>query len=396
MNPIIQLKPNREKSLLHRHPWIFSGAIQHLPDHITPGQTVDVVTSKNEFIARGAFSPHSQIAVRVWTFDEAECVDEQFFAVRISDALKRRKRYLTHWSTNAYRMVNAESDGLPGVVVDCYDDYLVVQFLSAGADLWKRAIVDQIMQLAPSRGIFERSDVDVRMKEGLEMAKGTLAGTPPPDLIEIHEGGLKFLVDVINGHKTGFYLDQRENRQQIVNHSMEADVLNCFAYSGAFGLYALRGGAARITNIELSPAALALSERHGAINGIDHDKVDNIQDDVFKALRRFRNEERRFDLIVLDPPKFAESRSQLNHSLRGYKDINWLAFRLLNPGGYLYTFSCSGLVDAALFQKVVSDGALDAGRQASIIQRMEQAGDHPVSLNFPEGSYLKGLVCLAD
>jgi len=396
MNSIIKLKSGREKSLLHRHPWIFSGAIASVSDRLTPGQTVEIVTDNEEFIARGAFSPRSQIAVRVWSFTENEQIDQNFFGNRIQAALKRRENYLKTWPTNAYRIINAESDGLPGLIVDFYNDFLVIQSLSVGAEFWKQTIVNQLMDLIPNRGIYERSDLDVREKEGLEQMKGILTGEKPPELIEIDENGFKFWVDIINGQKTGFYLDQRENRMLIKNHSEGAAVLNCFAYSGGFGLYAWRGGAAKVTNIELSAGAIILNQKNSDNNGIRADLMEYLQDDVFKVLRRFRNEERKFDLIILDPPKFAESRSQLIHSLRGYKDINWLAFRLLNPGGILYTFSCSGLVDSALFQKVVSDGALDAGRQAYIVQRMGQAGDHPVSLNFPEGSYLKGLVCTVD
>ncbi|MEW6078134.1 MAG: class I SAM-dependent methyltransferase [Thermodesulfobacteriota bacterium] len=392
----IHLKKGRESSLRRRHPWVFSGALARLPRDVSPGETVDLLSHDGKFLARGAISPASQITIRVWTFEPDQPVDEAFFRQQLAAAVRRRDRLRQTWPATGLRLVNAESDGLPGLIVDQYGEFLVVQFLSAGAEFWKQTITDQLGALVPCQGIYERSDAAVRSKEGLASAKGVLAGDPPPEFVPFEEGDLKFLADVVNGHKTGFYLDQRENRRLVSAFSRGAEVLNCFAYSGGFGLYALRGGAATLTNVETSGPALDLINRHLAANGLDNAPVENEAADVFDLLRRYFREGRRFDLIVLDPPKFAESRSQINRAARGYKDIALLAFRLLRPGGVLFTFSCSGLMDPALFQKITADAALDAGRSARIIARMSQAEDHPVALCFPEGAYLKGLVCQAE
>jgi 23S rRNA (cytosine1962-C5)-methyltransferase len=402
----VTLKPGREKSLLRRHPWIFSGAIEKVEGDPASGETVEVRAADGTPIAAGAYSPQSQIAVRVWTFDPAESVSPLFFRARLTRAFNARQSLISnlelpaspslvtrHASLSAYRLVNAESDGLPGLIVDRYGEYLVCQFLSAGAEYWKREIVALLADLLPYAGIYERSDVDVREKEGLAPATGVLAGSLPPDLIEIDEYACRFAVDVRGGHKTGFYLDQRDNRALVAEYAEGREVLNCFAYTGAFGAWALKGGAIKVTNVESSAAALDLARHHVELNGLDLAKVENVGGDVFHVLRQYRDARRQFDLIVLDPPKFAESRSQVEKASRGYKDINLLAFKLLRPGGVLFTFSCSGLITPDLFQKIVAGAALDAGRDAQIVWRMTQAPDHPVALNFPEGEYLKGLVC---
>lgn len=392
----VTLKPGKERSLRRRHPWVFSGALASVPDDIAIGESVELISRDGEFMATGAFSPRSQITVRVWTFDPDESIDEAFFHSRLLRSIGRRRQSSANDSTTALRLVNGESDGLPGLIVDRYEDYLVIQCLTAGIEFWKQAIVSRLQELMPNKGIYERSDVDSRTKEGLKPIKGLLSGKQPPALLEIREGSLRFLVDVVNGQKTGFYLDQRENRKHILSYASQADVLNCFAYTGGFGLYALLGGARHLTNVEISSSALKLLEKNLKINRIHESSTENSHGDVFGVLRRYRDEGRQFDLIILDPPRFADSRSQLGKALRGYKDINWLAFRLLRPGGILFTFSCSGLLEPALFQKVVADAALDAKREAQIIQRLEQAADHPTLLSFPEGAYLKGLVCRAD
>jgi 23S rRNA (cytosine1962-C5)-methyltransferase len=392
MTPL-HLKPGKEKSLLRRHPWIFSGALSAMPKEIPAGETVEIISHKGDFLGRGAFSPQSQIAVRVWTFAQNEPVDSRFFHSRLLQAINKRAQLSELKTTTAFRLVNAESDGLPGLIVDRYHDFLVAQFLAAGVEFWKQEIIRALKALIPCTGIYERSDVAVRAKEGLKPKKGLLADKQPPKLVQIEEHGLQFLVDLIDGHKTGFYLDQRENRKQIADYAAGADVLNCFAYSGGFGIYALRGGARHLTNIENSASALELLNENLKINQLQNLPVENIQGDVFEVLRKFNTENRHFDLIILDPPKFAESRAQLTRAARGYKDINRLAFQLLRPGGTLFTFSCSGLLEPALFQKIVADAALDAGRSAQIIARPGQAADHPIALNFPEGGYLKGLIC---
>jgi 23S rRNA (cytosine1962-C5)-methyltransferase len=310
-------------------------------------------------------------------------------------AIHSRAAYLPG-KESACRLVNAESDGLPGLVVDKYGDFLVCQFLSAGWEYWRDEIILQLQRILSPAGIYERSDVDIRLKEGLEPCTGTLWGESPPEFLQIQEGHCRFFVDIRKGHKTGFYLDQRDNRRALAGFAHGCSVLNCFAYTGGFGIWALKGGADHVTAVESSSGAVELAIRHVEINGFDSAQVDHLQGDVFQVLREFRNFNRCFDLIVLDPPKFVDSRSRMPKGTRGYKDINLLAFKLLNPGGILFTFSCSGLVTPDLFQKIVADAALDAGRDAQILRTLTQSPDHPTSLNFPEGAYLKGLVCRAS
>ena len=389
----IVLKRGREKSLIRRHPWIFSGAIARVEGHPERGETVAVLAAEGALIARGAYSPQSQIAVRIWTFDPQDEVSPIFIGERLERAIESRCAARAEDGPVGLRLINAESDGLPGIIVDRYGDFLVVQFLSAGAEYWKGPIVETLSRCAPVAGIYERSDVDVRGKEGLPRFAGVLAGREPPDLIEIREGSCRFLVDVKRGHKTGFYLDQRENRGMIAEFSRAAEVLNCFSYTGAFGIAALKAGAAHVTNVDSSASALDLVQRNAQLNALDALTLENVEGDAFAVLRGWRAAGRQFDVVILDPPKFAESQRQLARASRGYKDINLLAFRLLKPGGILFTFSCSGLMVPELFQKIVADAALDAGCEAQIIRRLSQASDHPTLLSFPEGSYLKGLIC---
>jgi len=403
--PTIRLKKGRDKSLLNRHPWVFSGAIDAISGQIDTGQTVDVVSATGAWLAKGAFSPQSQIAVRIWSFAQDEEIGTDFFRNRISRAILARTLPGTRQNFSACRLVHAESDGLPGITVDKYGDYLVCQFLSAGAEHWKIDIVRILEALfsgtrhrgipenAPCKGIYERSDVAVREKEGLFPSTGVLSGDCPPERIRIQEGHLQYRVDAIKGHKTGFYLDQRENRAMIPEFCKGADVLNCFAYTGAFGVAALAAGAETLTNVETSAALLDQARENIELNGLDFSRVQNLPEDVFHTLRRFRDSRRSFDVIILDPPKFAESQSQIPKACRGYKDINLLAAKLLKPGGILITFSCSGLMPPDLFQKIVADAARDAGRSGQIVRRLYQASDHPTALEFPEGTYLKGLIC---
>lgn len=388
------LKPGREKSLLRRHPWIFSGAIARVEGDPPPGATVEIADHGGRRLAKGAYSPASQIRVRVWSFNVDVGINAAFFHERIAAACARRAAWLKE-KDGACRLINAESDELPGVVVDRYAGYLVCQFLTAGAEYWRNTICAALQECCPSRGIWERSDVDVRRKEGLKPRTGLLAGAEPPTRIEIDEAGVRFAVDVRGGHKTGFYLDQRDNRMSVAGFCDDAEVLNCFAYSGGFCLWALRGGARRITNIESSAEALALLEENARLNHADAGRIENLQGDVFDELRGLAAARRRFDVVILDPPRFVESRAHLEAACRGYKDINRLGLELLKPGGRLFTFSCSGLLKPDLFQKIVADAALDAGRPAHIIRRFGQAPDHPVLLSFPEGGYLKGLLVQA-
>jgi len=389
----ITLKSGRESSLLRRHPWIFAGAIGKADASLKCGETVDILAADGRRLAVGAYSPDSQIRLRIWTFNSEGNITPGFFKQRIARAIEARHLLALQNTCSAYRLVNAESDALPGVIVDRYNDFLVCQFLSAGAEFWKNEIVRQLKALIPVKGIYERSDGSGRILEGLKPCCGVLYGQAPPELVEIREGSLHFLVDIHNGHKTGFYLDQRENRGIVSEYAKNAEVLNCFAYTGAFGLYGYKGGAQSVTNIEMSKPALDILQQNMAINGFAGSKGENASGDVFELLRKYRDSARQFDMVILDPPKFAQTSRQVKKAARGYKDINLFAIKLIRPGGVLFTFSCSGHISPALFQKIVSDAALDANRQAQIIRYLGQAPDHPVSLNFPEGHYLKGLFC---
>ena len=403
-DPALILKPGREKSLQRRHPWIFSGAIARLEGTPAPGGTVELLSANGEFLARAAYSPTSQIRARVWTFDPSEPVDADFFRRRIQFALQTRARFnlvpdtsradTRPAPTDACRLIHAESDGLPGLIVDRYLGTLVVQFLSAGADYWRETIADLLLELTGLARIFERSDADVRELEGLPLCVGPLRGPIDQSPVTITENGLKFLVNLESGHKTGFYLDQRENRSKVRRLAEAREVLDCFCYTGGFTVNALAGDAKSVLSVDASADALALCRGNVALNALPPDRHFALEGDVFQLLRKFRDEARSFDLIVLDPPKFAPTAAQAEKAARGYKDINLLAFKLLRPGGILVTFSCSGGVDADLFQKIVASAALDAGVDAQIVEHLFQAPDHPVALNFPEGAYLKGLVCI--
>ncbi|HPQ94735.1 MAG: class I SAM-dependent methyltransferase [Thiothrix sp.] len=386
------LKPGRDKNIRMRHPWVFSGAVERVTGAPQAGETVEVRSVHNDLLGMGAWSPQSQIQVRLWTVGRA-LIDADFFGRQLAAAIGRRTTLGLETGNSALRLVNAESDGLPGVVLDRYGDWLVLQCLTTGAEYWKATLVAWLSTQLPCRGIYERSDAEVRRKEGLEPVCGLLWGEMPPASVDIVEQGRQYRVDVLQGHKTGFYLDQRDNRSLVQQHAAGCEVLNGFAYTGGFGIAALKGGAAHVTHIDTSGPALALAAQAEALNGFASGCTEHVQDDVFQRLRHYREAGRRFDLIVLDPPKFAENRSQLDKAARGYKDINLLGFRLLRPGGLLFTFSCSGLMDAALFQKIVADAAVDAGCGAGIIRKLDQAADHPTALAFPEGYYLKGLLC---
>lgn len=388
----IHLKPGRQKSLLRRHPWVFSGAVASVDGGPSAGETVDIISADGAWLARGAFSPHSQMRVRVWTFDRNEMVDAELCARRLQRAVALRRGY-ADGPDNACRLVFSEGDRLPGLIVDRYGPYLVCQFLSAGAEYWKHALCAQLRECVPCEGIYERSDTDARSKEGLDACSGTLWGSEPPQLIPVAEDSCRYLVDVRNGHKTGFYLDQRMNRRRVSALTDGAEVLNCFSYTGGFGIASMVGGAAAVTNIDSSGLALEVGRRALEANDVDTQRVTNVEGDVFTELRAFRDRRRTFDTIILDPPKFVENRSQVRRGSRGYKDINLLACKLLRPGGLLCTFSCSGQVSAELFQKIVADAAVDAGRDVQIIEYLGQSPDHPVPLSFPEARYLKGLVC---
>jgi 23S rRNA (cytosine1962-C5)-methyltransferase len=391
--PTLSLKPGREKSLLRRHPWIFSGAIARLNGNPTSGETVDLLAADGKFLARAAYSPSSQIRARVWTFDPSEPVDVDFFRRRIKTAIASRDTRNVTRDTNAFRLIHAESDSLPGLIVDRYADTLVLQSLTTGTEYWKETIADLLLELTGLATIYERSDADVRELEGLPLKVGPLRGIPPHSQITILENGLKFFVNLETGHKTGFYLDQRLNHRRVRGLAEGRDVLDCFCYTGGFTVNALVGCAKSVLSVDTSADALVLCRENVVLNALPADRHTTLEGDVFQLLRKFRDEARSFDLIILDPPKFAPTAAQAEKAARGYKDINLLAFKLLRPGGILVTFSCSGGIDAGLFQKIIASAALDAGLEAQIVEHLSQAPDHPVALNFPEGAYLKGLVC---
>jgi 23S rRNA (cytosine1962-C5)-methyltransferase len=391
--PAIVLRPGREKSLLRRHPWVFSGAVQHVEGEPAPGATVDLLSSKREFLARAAYSPTSQIRARVWTFEE-EAVDKEFFRRRIRAASDTRASILDTDLTDSFRLIYAESDAIPGLIVDRYKDTLVMQSLTAGSEFWKESLADLLLEETGLSTIYERSDADVRELEGLEPKVGNLRGTLSSFIFSITEHGLKFNVNLESGHKTGFYLDQRFNRLRVRALAKDKDVLDGFCYTGGFTVNALAGGAKSVLSIDSSAEALELCRENITLNDLPATRHTPLEGDVFQLLRRFRDEARSFDLIVLDPPKFAPTAAQAERAARGYKDINLLAFKLLRPGGILVTFSCSGGIEAGLFQKIVAGASLDAGVEAQIVEHLSQGPDHPVALNFPEGAYLKGLVCI--
>ncbi|KVD51791.1 23S rRNA methyltransferase [Burkholderia ubonensis] len=395
----VTLKPSKDKSLLRRHPWIYANAIDRVDGKPAPGATVIVRAHDGRFLARGAYSPHSQIRVRVWSFDENEPIDHAFFKRRVQRAVAHRNTMVS--GTGAVRLVFGEADGLPGLIVDHYVEdsgaasprgQLVCQFMAAGVEAWKDAIVAALVGATGCPNVYERSDVSIREKEGLEQTTGVLAGDPPPATLITNENGVRYHVDVPNGHKTGFYVDQRDNRALVTQYANGRDVLNCFCYTGGFSLAALKGGAARVVSIDSSGDALALAQQNVVANGFDPARASWLDADAFKTLRRLVDEGERFDLIVLDPPKFAPTRDSVDRAARAYKDINLSGFKLLRPGGLLFTYSCSGAIDMDLFQKIIAGAAADAKVDARILKRLGAGVDHPLLSAFPEGEYLKGLL----
>jgi len=395
---IVTLKHNKEKSLLRRHPWLYASGIGQVEGHPASGATVIVKADDGRFIARAAYSPQSMIRLRVWSFDEAEPIDHAFFKRRVRNAIAHRRALVS--DTGAVRLVFGEADGLPGLIVDHYTgvdghgaprEQLVCQFMAAGVETWKNAIVQALVGATGCPHVYERSDVSIREKEGLAQTTGVLAGDEPPASLIVDEGGVRYHVDVRHGHKTGFYIDQRDNRALVRQHAAGRDVLNCFCYTGGFSLAALKGGARRVVSIDSSGEALDLARANLAANGFEADRAQWLDADAFKTLRRLYEDGERFDLVVLDPPKFAPSREHVDRAARAYKDINLIGFKLLRPGGLLATYSCSGAIDMDLFQKIVSSAAADAGVDARILKRLSAGVDHPMLTSFPEGEYLKGL-----
>jgi 23S rRNA (cytosine1962-C5)-methyltransferase len=386
------LKPGREKSLLRRHPWIFSGAIAEIHGSILPGMTVDVLSSSGEFMAQAAYNPNSNIAGRIWSWDLNEKIESRFFEQRIKQAIACRENLKSLINSNARRLIHAESDGIPGLVLDQYADALVVQFLTAGVEYWRKTLIEILIDNLHPNLIYERSDAEIRQLEGLPSAEGEVHGELPDKPIVITENGIKYKIDIVNGHKTGFYLDQRDNRFFSRRIAQGLKVLDCFSYQGGFSLNSIFGGASSVTLVDSSANALQAARNNFGLNDFDLNLAEFIEQDVFKYLRLVRDKGDLYDAIILDPPKFAPTAAQAERASRGYKDINLLALKILRPGGLLLTFSCSGGVTEELFQKIVAGAAMDAKADVVILERLHQAADHPVALNFPEGAYLKGFL----
>ena len=387
--PVIRLKPGREKSVHRRHPWVFSGAVESEVDANQPGQTVRVESSAGKFLGFAAWSPKSQIRLRFWSFKEQDQIDENFIHFRLQKALSNRSS--SDLASNAKRLVHGEADGLPGLIVDQYNQVLVLQILSVGMEYWREILIQQLIELTGLEFVFERSDAEVRRLEGLERQCGAILGKLSPNC-SIQEHGLEYYIDVENGQKTGFYLDQRANRAKIQEISHNKEVLNCFCYTGGFSLNALRGGAKFVTSIDSSGQALQMAKLNTKTNGLPEEKTEWIEADVFMSLRKFRDQGRNFDLIILDPPKFAPTKQNVEKASRAYKDINLLAMKLLNEGGLLATFSCSSAISPELFKKILASSAEDARLDFSILDNFSADQDHPQLLSFPEGEYLKGVL----
>jgi len=388
----IRLRPGKERSLNRCHPWIFESAIERGGGD--SGETVRVERYDGQFLGWAAFSPSSKIRARVWSFDETQRIDGAFFGVAVSRALQARSRFEVQ--SDGMRLVHGESDGLPGLVVDRYGDTLVAQFTSAGVERWKAIIADTLLSHTGLSKLYERSDASSRGLEGLPDATGWLRGSGPTDLM-LREYDWRLALDIAHGHKTGFYLDQRENRKKFADHARRLQfqrVLNCFCYTGGFTVAALSGGAAHVTSIDSSASAIAQAEANVALNGFAQGRAAFLDADVNASLRKFVQTGQTFDAIVLDPPKYAPTVAHAERAARAYKDINRLALKILEPGGVLFTYSCSGGISADLFHKIVASAGADAGVDGFITERMGGAPDHPMTMSFPEGEYLKGLVVM--
>jgi len=388
----VYLKPDKDKPLRSFHPWVFSGAIDRLDDGFKAGDLVNVFSDKEEFLGIGYLNPRSQIAIRMLTFKD-ETIDQQFFVSRFQAAEKLRQEFVPE-KTNAYRLIHSEGDFLPGLIVDRYSEYLVVQFLTAGMEVLKPIILDAIRMTFPAKGVYEHSDEKMRGLEGLDTEAShalplrTLSGEEPPDYVEIQENGHSFLVDLKQGQKTGFFLDQRENRRLVTGHVNGKRVLNCFAYTGAFSIYAVGGGAVSVTSVESQERALNTARTNFELNHMPLEPHRFICEDVFNFLR---TDSQIYDVIILDPPAFCKNKNQVQQAARGYKDINLQAFKRLSSGGFLFTSSCSSHIEPELFQKIVFGAAKDAQRNVQIVSKTSHAFDHPINIYHPEGEYLKSL-----
>jgi 23S rRNA (cytosine1962-C5)-methyltransferase len=388
----ITLKKGRDASVLRHHPWIFSGAIQKVTGNPERGEVVRVQSADGLFLGTGAWSPDSQIRVRIFSFVEIS-IDQAFLENTITAALAKRQQLRLDPQRNSYRLIYGESDGLPGLIVDRYDKFLVCQYLFAGVERLKDQLTDLLAKTTGCQGIYERSDASARTKEGLEKISGLLWGDMPSQEILVKENGMQLAVDVVHGQKTGYYLDQVDNRRHVLQHCKDRSVLNCFSYTGAFSVAALQGGASNVTSIDSSASALSLADANVRRNGFTANLHHCIEGSVFDLLREFHRNGQQFDIVILDPPKFAENKSQVMKAARAYKDLALQAVKLLPAGGLLVNFSCSGGIDLNLFQKITADAFLDARRQGEVLHYLHQSADHPIALGFPESQYLKGLIC---
>lgn len=398
MEPItgaVYLKRGREKPVLNRHPWIFSGAIDRVQGSISSGDLAVVYDSQDRYLATGYYNARSQIRLRLLSWDPHQSIDHNFWLTLLKRALSARKQLGIADASNAFRLINAEADGLPGLIVDRYGDNIVMQCLTLGIERRKQMFVELLLELLGPERLIERSDVQIRNKEGIAPHRELLKGTEFPERVLIQEHGRRFLVDLWQGHKTGFYLDQRDNRHQVGQPQFVHDktMLNVFAYTGGFAVYAAAVGAARIVNIDSSIPALEMAEENVALNGLQRPEDEYIAGDAFEVLRYYREEGERFDVVVLDPPKFAHSKEDVAQASRAYKDLNRLAMLLTQPGGLLTSFSCSGQISAELFQKILFAASVEADRRVQVISPLSQAPDHPILLTFPESAYLKGFLC---
>lgn len=388
----IKLKKGKEKAVHQRHPWVFSGAIENVKGKPANGDVVKLLSASNDFLAYGYYNDQSRVAVRLLEWDETVNINEAWYEQKISQAIAARAHLLKSTDTNAYRLIFSEADFLPGLIVDQYADFLSVQILSSGIEQAKPMIIAALVKILNPTGIFDRSDATARTHEGITAENGLLWGENPPAFIEVQENGIKYNINIAEGQKSGFYCDQRDNRKFLAAYTEGKNVLDCFSYSGGFSLNAFKNGAATVTSVDSSALAIETLKQNIILNNFDESKHIAIQSDVNKQLRQFSEENKKFDVVVLDPPKYAPSRSALDRAARAYKDLNRRGLMLLEKGGLLATFSCSGAVDIETFKQIIAWAALDAGKEIQIIRQFSQPEDHPIRLSFPEGEYLKGLL----
>ncbi|WP_026897289.1 class I SAM-dependent rRNA methyltransferase [Daejeonella oryzae] len=391
---LVKLKKGKEKAVKQLHPWVFSGAIDHIKGKPENGEIVTVVDYQNEFLAYGFYNNQSRVAVRLLEWNSETEINEEWWRDRISKSVKARQELQENNNTNTYRLIFSEADFLPGLIVDKFADFLSVQILTSGIERLKPIILDQLQKLVNPKGIFDRSDASSRAHEGLDDSSGgILTGIQPPEFVDVLENGIRYQVNIADGQKSGFYCDQRDNRRLVAEHSKGKRVLDCFSYSGGFTLNALKNGALEVSSVDSSALALETLKKNIELNGFGQSKHREFQSDVNKQMRVFRESGEKFDIIILDPPKYAPSRSSLTKASRAYKDLNRTAMHLLESGGLLATFSCSGAVDISLFKQILAWAALDAHKEVQFIDQFSQPEDHPVRSSFPEGEYLKGLLC---